>query len=547
MADALKLAIVTDIHHGADTGTKRGSAALPLLRRFIDFADNWAPDAVLDLGDRISDVDPATDRALMAEVAAEFRAVRQPLHHLLGNHDVAFLSHDENAAALGTDVGHRSLVLNGWRLVFWQADTFLHRPQGFQLRRSDLDWLQAELAASAEPVLLFSHVPLGGGSMTGNHYFQENPQYGGYLHDGAAIRRVIADSGKVRLCAAGHVHWNALHMVDGIPFLSIQSLTETCTTGEPAAAWATLEVSGSEVRWRSFGLDGLGMTLPLPADGARWAGILEPFDRRPKPIRVAATGLDGVAGFILDMDGVLNRGDQEMPGAAAFMAGLARNAVPHVLLTNNARATPEAYSAKLQRFGIAVDPERILTSGMVAARYLAGSGVRSVAAIGPDALIEACAAAGLATSSRPDAVVVGISDALTVADLHEAVRLASEGARILVTNPDPVVPGPLGAEPETGAVRAFLEAALGRPVASVGKPHRLAFEMARDRLSLPADRVAVVGDTLETDIAGAVAAGMRSVLVGTGNRNDRRDGTPQPTLEVADLTELAGLLRREAA
>lgn len=546
MADALKLAIVTDIHHGADTGTKRGSAALPLLRRFLGFADGWGPDAVLDLGDRISDVDPATDRALMAEVAAEFAPLRQPRFHLLGNHDVAFLGADENAAALGTDIRHRSVVVNGWRLVFWQADTFIHRPQGFRLRASDLDWLRAELAASAEPVLLFSHVPLGGGAMTGNYYFQENPQYGGYLLDGPAIRQAIAASGKVKLCAAGHVHWNALHTVDGIPFLSIQSLTETCTTGDPAAAWATLELDEDEVRWRSFGLDGLSATLALPADGTRWAGILPPFDRRPKPA-AAAAGLDGIGGFILDMDGVLNRGDEVLPGAVAFMAELVRTGMPHVLLTNNARATPLAYSQKLRGLGIVVEPERILTSGTVAAEHLVRAGTRRVAVVGPSALRAALADAGLEPCDRPDMVVVGIDTALTLADLGRAVRLAAEGARILMTNPDPVVPGPQGPEPETGSVRAYLEAALGRPVESLGKPHRLAFELACERLGLPAHAVLVVGDTLETDIAGAAASGMRSALVATGNRNHRRDGSAQPTVEVADLTELAGLLRRKAA
>ncbi|MEQ9153365.1 MAG: HAD-IIA family hydrolase [Parvibaculum sp.] len=546
MADALKLAIVTDIHHGADTGTKRGSAALPLLRRFIAFADDWGPDAVLDLGDRISDVDAATDRALMAEVAAAFEAVRQPRYHLLGNHDVAYLSVDENAGAFGSDLRHRSVVVNGWRLVFWQADTFIHRPQGFRLRPSDLDWLRAELAASAEPVLLFSHVPLGGGSMVGNYYFQENPQYGGYLADGAAIRRVIADSSKVKLCAAGHVHWNALHTVDGIPFLSLQSLTETCTTGEPAAAWSTLEIAAGEVLWHGHGLDGVVMTLRLPKDGERWTGILAPFDRRPKSTRVAG-GIEGVGGFILDMDGVLNRGDQEMPGAAAFMAELARARIPHVLLTNNARATPEGYAAKLRRFGISVAPEQILTSGMITAAHLVRAGASSAVAFGPAALHEALSDAGLAGSDRPDVVVVGIDDDLSVRDLRAAARLAADGARIMVTNPDPVVPGPAGSEPETGSVRAFLEIALGRPVESVGKPHRLAFDLARDRLGLPAERVVVVGDSLETDIAGAVAAGMRSVLVDTGNRNELRDGGPHPTVQVADLTELTGLLTRKAA
>lgn len=543
MADAVKLAIVTDIHHGADTGTKRGSAALPLLDRFIAFVDEWQPDAVLDLGDRISDVDGATDRALLDEVAAAFRAIRQPRFHLLGNHDVAFLSHRENAAALGTDVGHRSVVVNGWRLVFWQADTFIHRPQGFQLRAGDLAWLRAELAASAEPVLLFSHVPLGGGSMAGNYYFQENVRYAEYSASASDIRRAIVDSGKVKLCAAGHVHWNALHTVDGIPFLSIQSLTETCTTGDPAAAWATLELTDGEARWRSVGLDGMEAVLKLPADGARWAGNLAPFDRRKAPNRVVASA-DGIGGLVLDMDGVLNRGDEEMPGAALFMAELARSGLPYVLLTNNARATPEGYAAKLRGFGMMVAPDRILTSAMVAARHLRRSGVDSAAAFGPQSLHEALEAEGLMATDRPGAVVVGIDPELTVSDLAEAVRLASAGSRIMVTNPDPVVPGPAGMEPETGCIAAYLETALGRSVETVGKPHRLAFDLARERLGVPAERVLVVGDTLATDIAGAVAAGMRSALVGGARPSE--DG-PQPSFAVADLAELTGLLLPRAA
>ena len=82
----LRLALVTDIHHGPSTKTKRGDEALPLLHKFVDFANNWGADLVIDLGDRITDKDKTADRGLTADVANAFQKVRVPRRHLAGNH-----------------------------------------------------------------------------------------------------------------------------------------------------------------------------------------------------------------------------------------------------------------------------------------------------------------------------------------------------------------------------------------------------------------------------------------------------------------------------
>ncbi|MDP6875305.1 MAG: HAD-IA family hydrolase, partial [Alphaproteobacteria bacterium] len=124
------------------------------------------------------------------------------------------------------------------------------------------------------------------------------------------------------------------------------------------------------------------------------------------------------------------------------------------------------------------------------------------------------------------------------AALAEAVRHLDAGARLIASNPDRRVPGAQGFEPEAGAVQAFLEAASGQTAYVAGKPNSAIFALALQRLGLAADTVAVVGDSADTDIAGATAAGLRSIQVGSGNPVD--PGSPhQPTAHMTDLAALA--------
>ena len=107
----LRLALVTDIHHGPPTKTKRGDEALPLLHKFVDFANDWGADLVVDLGDRISDKDNATDRRLTADVAGAFQRVSIPRRHLAGNHDLEFMTRQDGGELLGTSLTSESFRL----------------------------------------------------------------------------------------------------------------------------------------------------------------------------------------------------------------------------------------------------------------------------------------------------------------------------------------------------------------------------------------------------------------------------------------------------
>jgi 3',5'-cyclic-AMP phosphodiesterase len=280
---SLRLALVTDIHHGHDTFTKKGSAAAPLMEEFRRFVIDGRVDAVIDLGDRISDVSGEADRRLEHEVAEMFAPIASPVFHVCGNHDRAHLSVADNVAILGQDLGHFAIDLGDWRLVFWRADTRIHPQCGFVLAEADLVALGRAVATADRPLAIFGHVPVSGHAQTGNYWFERNPASATYP-DADRVRAILRSARVPVVWVAGHVHWNTLTMVDGIPHLTLQSLTETFTTfPEPAGAMAILELS-DRILWEVSGRDGVRFDLPARAD--RWMVLLPPFDEMPE-IRLA--------------------------------------------------------------------------------------------------------------------------------------------------------------------------------------------------------------------------------------------------------------------
>ena len=532
----LRLALVTDIHHGPPTKTKRGDEALPLLHKFVDFANDWGADLVVDLGDRISDKDNETDRRLTADVAGAFQRVSIPRRHLAGNHDLEFMTRQDGEELLGTSLTSESLDINGFHLVFWQAGVKYDRQDGFSLTDGDIQWLADDLAATDLPAIVFSHVPLDGALMTGNFYFEANQhcsQYG----ETEEIRRVLREAGNVVLCVAGHVHWNKANSVDGIPYLSLQSLTESFTTAPaPAGAWSTIEI-GEDIHWQCHGADPLDVRMPI---GHGWVPPLPSFDelRRRRDEQRMEAPLANVRGVLFDLDGVVYRGEEVIPGAPELFAYLAETGRVVGAITNNALKTGAEYSQKLAGMGIDLPGERIVTSGWAAARYVteAKPGAR-VFIVGGDALRRELSAAGAVESKAPDFVVAGIDLSLTLQCLSDASIHVRAGAKLIVTNPDLTVPIEGGLRAGSGAVQAFIEAAGDARATVIGKPQPGIFQQALTGLGLRVEDTIMIGDTAETDIAGASAAGLRSVMVESGNANATDDGVV-PTLRVTDAAAL---------
>lgn len=276
MSRSVRLCLVTDIHHGKPSFTKAGPAALGLMAEFRRFVDETRPNAVIDLGDRISDEARDSDLVLEAEIAEAFAPIGFPRFHIDGNHDRDHLTAGDNDRILGRSAHHETLDLGDWRLAVWRADARLHRPAGFALIEADLLWLADVVRRADRPLVVVSHVPVSGHSQVGNYWFENNPQYATYP-SADRIRAVLRQARVPVIWISGHVHWNTLTTVDGIAHITLQSLTETFTTqGEAAGAFALLELSDT-VLWRVHGRDPFTWSADRADLARRWMTPLPDF------------------------------------------------------------------------------------------------------------------------------------------------------------------------------------------------------------------------------------------------------------------------------
>lgn len=248
-------------------------------------------------------------------------------------------------------------------------------------------------------------------------------------------------------------------------------------------------------------------------------------------------------GFLIDMDGVIYRGSELIPGADRFVRDLLDLRIPFLFLTNNSQRTRRDVVAKLRRLGIDVDESHIFTCAMATARFLAAQKPAGTAyVIGEGGLLQALHQNGYAVvDSDPDYVVVGEGRAVTYEMMETAVRLVLRGAKLIATNLDPNCPTQAGLRPGCGAVVAMLETATGRRALSVGKPSPVMMRMARSELGVDASRTTMIGDTMETDILGGVQLGFRTILVLSGGtcREDLDRFAYRPDMVVQSIAELS--------
>lgn len=241
----VRIAAVSDIHYGPNDETKQCARALELLESVLDGLRDYQPSLLVDFGDRIVDQDARTDRRRAAEVAALFKRAGLPRAHLLGNHDLENLSPACNEAVLQTELSHRIVNLGGWQLILWQGDVRSKRGN-LVLPDQDLDWLQNQLALARYPAVVLTHIPLDSGSTIGNYYFEDRPQGRAEYRNTADARAMITSSDAVVMVMSGHLHCNRLSTIDGVHFVTLQSLVESYTTHpEPAATWTAVELGPS--------------------------------------------------------------------------------------------------------------------------------------------------------------------------------------------------------------------------------------------------------------------------------------------------------------
>lgn len=222
--------------------------------------------------------------------------------------------------------------------------------------------------------------------------------------------------------------------------------------------------------------------------------------------------------FLFDLDGTVNMGDIPLDGAIDTLNALTKAGKQVCFVTNNSSKAKTDYYKKIRGLGYQADMSQIITSGMATAQFLSRHRpYKSVYVLGTDALKQEMSDYGIELSDDGDIVVLGFDTSLTYDKLFHACILLEKGREFIATHPDFVCPSDLGNMPDVGAMVAMIEKTNGRtPSVVIGKPFPPMAEFVFDHCSVDAERVAMVGDRLYTDIMFGINNKMTSVLVFTG-------------------------------
>jgi arabinose operon protein AraL len=267
-----------------------------------------------------------------------------------------------------------------------------------------------------------------------------------------------------------------------------------------------------------------------------------------------------IDGFIFDLDGTVYLGDSALPGAVEGITELRQRGKRVLFVSNKPLEPRHAYAQKLTRLGIPASPDDVITSAFVLGYHLAQTEPHlNLYVIGETNLLNELREHGLKVldefaDQNPmevihphnvDAVVVAFDRTLDYRKLNTAYQALLNGARFFATNADKACPMPGGGIPDAGGTIAALEHMTGRKLELLaGKPSTLITQTALQRLDLPAERVMMVGDRLETDIFMGQQAGMKTAvtLTGASTREDVAKMSSPPDFIIESLAELPGLI-----
>jgi len=272
--------------------------------------------------------------------------------------------------------------------------------------------------------------------------------------------------------------------------------------------------------------------------------------------------------LLVDLDGVVYRGADPIPGVAAVLMARANAGDDVVYVTNNSMHYRADYVTRLTDLGAPVAPDRIVSAPRATALYLQERHpeVRRVLAVGASGLdrelrdvglevVNAGFAAermakegidGVAAAGGPQAVVAGVDPQMTYLRLAAAADCIRAGAHFIATNRDPTYPIERGLRPGAGSIVAAIEVASGVRPTTIGKPEPLLMEEAAHAVGRDPKEAIVIGDGIVTDLAAANAVGARTILmltgVTTGAALEALPSADHPFKVAADATELAEVL-----
>lgn len=236
----MRFALFTDQHFGPPAYfggklRKLSHEAARLTRELVrQLNEELRPDLVINLGDVIEDESHDADLARYREFLGIVAGLDAPVLHVAGNHDTLHVAVEELCALWGESGGaYRSRDVAG--VHFAALHSLETKDRSVNLPAEQLDWLRADLAATSLPAIVLVHHPASELRLDGNRWFEHAPHIC-RIAERRQLRRVISDSGKVLAVFNGHAHWNHLDLCDGVPYVTLQSLTENLDDDAPGRA-----------------------------------------------------------------------------------------------------------------------------------------------------------------------------------------------------------------------------------------------------------------------------------------------------------------------
>jgi HAD superfamily hydrolase (TIGR01458 family) len=255
-----------------------------------------------------------------------------------------------------------------------------------------------------------------------------------------------------------------------------------------------------------------------------------------------------VKGFLIDIDGVLHSGGRMISGAPEALEAINRAGYRFRFVSNSTRKRRRTIAEQLGAFGFRISSDHIFTPPLAAVSLMKSEGKTCCRLMTTDEIVPEFEEAGIdVLSPEPDYIVIGdAGDRFTYRSMNEAFCLIIGGAGILALEKDRYWMGAGGLMLSAGPFVTALEYATGKTARILGKPSPAFFGLALSDMGLDAHEMAMVGDDIRTDVGGASACGLRTVLVRTGKyrtgQPDVDDPLPDLVLDsIADLPVALGI------
>jgi predicted phosphodiesterase len=244
----IKIAVISDIHAGKRLPTRPGEQAWALLDEFVGkINETFKPDIVAELGDRINSESNEIDAEHEKTVCRILNNLNVPWIPILGNHDIEKLSKDDNEKIFRCPMGNTSRIINGFQLIFLNAQDPVIKNVGGNISDEGLAWLKNKLEKLMIPTLIFCHQALDDQTVSDNIHFKKIPQLA-FVKNKTDVRKIINDSGNVIGVINGHLHWSNTCSENGTAYVSIPSFIECWEEGYNAPGlFSMINIEGTNI------------------------------------------------------------------------------------------------------------------------------------------------------------------------------------------------------------------------------------------------------------------------------------------------------------